>query len=132
METLRITFDPWKEKIVFVEKYLSDVNTSQCIILDNLIDQNISENYFIKMDIEGFEIQALKGAENLLSGKSHIKMDICTYHNFNDFNDISNIVKNHGFNFISSDSYLLYFGEKDIPNFRKALLRADNRITCLN
>jgi len=52
--------------------------------VDNCINEKIS---FIKMDIEGSELKALKGAEQHLKN-DRPKLAICVYHNPSDFIDI--------------------------------------------
>ena len=56
--------------------------------LDNIIEDNPT---FIKMDIEGFELSALKGAQSLIKS-SKPKMAISAYHRSSDFVDIVSYV----------------------------------------
>lgn len=48
--------------------------------VDQLVEEPVS---FIKMDIEGFEMQALDGAKNHIM-QDHPKLAICCYHKFDD------------------------------------------------
>lgn len=85
-------------------------NTGDCIestSLDNAIKEKVT---FIKMDIEGYELAALKGAEN------HIRSDrpilaISAYHKLEDLyllqNYISRLVNNYKY-------YFRHYG-KDVP-----------------
>ncbi len=57
--------------------------------LDDFLDEKIS---FIKMDIEGAELLALKGAR-LCIRKYKPKLAICLYHKALDFLEITNYVK---------------------------------------
>lgn len=125
MEALRLTFDPWIEKVIFVEKLMSDVESNLTTSIDSLLRPDPNDTYFIKMDIEGFEQKALKGMKNLVTSGSNIKMDICTYHHPNDLNEIKSTVIDYGFSWNLSQSYVLFFQSGEEPSFRKVLLRAE-------
>lgn len=59
------------------------------------IDDIIDEPYtFIKMDLEGWEMKALSGAEETLK-KYDPKMAICVYHNSSDFYNVIDFIKNN-------------------------------------
>lgn len=63
--------------------------------LDNiLINYQVDElsNLYIKMDIEGWEMNALKGAEKIIREYSP-KLAVCVYHNPNDILEIFNYIK---------------------------------------
>lgn len=124
IETLKLTFAPWKNKVTFVSKFLSGTNSENSVTIDSLITPKENEKYFIKLDIEGYEKEALKGMDNLIATAANIKMDICTYHYKDDLPEIERIMKEKGFQYEVSNGYLLYFQEGDEPAFRKALLRA--------
>jgi len=47
--------------------------------LDSALPINKKTNYFIKMDIEGFEVEAIKGAQTLIN-KKHPLLAISVYH----------------------------------------------------
>ena len=124
MEALRLTFEPWKEKVFFIEKYLSDEADSSTISLDSLLEPEAGCNYFVKLDIEGFEQRALSGMKKLISSGNPIKMNVCTYHHPNDCKEIETILVSNGFSCEVSEGYLIYFQRKEEPSFRKALIRA--------
>jgi hypothetical protein len=127
MDVLKLTFAPWKEKVIYVEKYMSDNQSDTMISIDSLIEPETNEKYFIKLDIEGYEQKALSGMNRLVTGANYLKMIVCTYHHPNDFSEIEQILKSYGFEYKPSDSYVLFFQEDEEPSFRKVLLRAEKR-----
>lgn len=64
LEALQLTFAPYKDKVVFVPKMLSDEDTENSITLDTILQNNKVD--FVKMDIEGAETSALLGGINVL------------------------------------------------------------------
>ena len=125
VEALKLTFEPWKEKVVFVQKNLSDINDDNSVTIDSLVEPQPNEKYFVKMDIEGYEKRALAGMTKLLTAQNSLKMDICTYHHPNDLIDLSSIVKKFNLTWRTSDSYVLFFLPGEQPSFRKALIRVE-------
>lgn len=125
MDALRLTFEPWKDKVVFVEKFLSDSAEETTTSIDDLIVPETGEKYFIKMDIEGFEQKALNGMKNLFASGCSLKMNICTYHHPDDLSEIQAILNNNSFKYQVSDGYVLFFQTGEVPSFRKVLIRAE-------
>jgi hypothetical protein len=126
MDALRLTFAPWKEKVFFIQKFMSDHESETTTSIDALLQPKPGENYFIKLDIEGFEQKALKGMDKLIASGNKIKMDVCTYHHPNDLEEIQAIINGFGFKSLVSNSFVLYFQPGDEPSFRKVLIRAWN------
>jgi hypothetical protein len=124
VEALRLTFAPWKEKVIIVQKLMSHSEGENTVSIDSLIGPIENANYFIKIDIEGYEQSALAGMKSLVASGKQIKMDICTYHKVNDINDFQLILKEYGFKLEVSDSYILFGWPGDVPEFRKVLIRA--------
>ena len=63
--------------------------------LDNILNNyqvNELSNLYIKMDIEGWEMNALRGAEKIIREYSP-KLAVCVYHKPNDFVEIFNYIK---------------------------------------
>jgi FkbM family methyltransferase len=60
---------------------------AEFIKLDDLLLKEYSENIVIKMDIEGAELEALKGAEELIR-KNKPRLAVCVYHKPEDIIDI--------------------------------------------
>jgi hypothetical protein len=125
MDALKLTFEPWKDKVVFVEKFLSDSPGETTTSIDELIVPEAGNKYFIKMDIEGFEQKALNGMKKLVATGCTVKMNICTYHHPNDLTEIKNILNDYSFKYQVSDGFVLYFQTGEEPSFRKVLIRAE-------
>jgi hypothetical protein len=125
MEALRLTFAPWNEKVVFVEKFMSDVESDTTTSIDSLLRPASDEKYFIKMDIEGYEQKALQGMKKMVASGCNIKMDVCTYHHPNDLQEIKEAIDSYGFKWNISKSFMLYFKPDEEPSFRKVLIRAE-------
>ena len=101
---LRKTFMPWKDKVVIVNKYLSDKSLDDHISLDDhFIDEDVT---YIKADIEGSETEMLKGAERLLD-QGIKKALICVYHKAEDEAGIKKIMEDHGFDVDINPGYLV-------------------------
>ena len=125
VESLKLTFAPWKEKVIFVEKYMSDSEGELTVSIDSLLKPAAGEKYFIKMDIEGFEQKALAGIKNLVASGNMIKMNVCTYHQPNALKEINSILKDYGFDCQVSKGFVLFFQPGEEPSFRKVLIRAE-------
>lgn len=127
IKALEATFEPWKEKVKIVQKYVSDQDTNMSIRLDTFFNKNQKVN-FIKADVEGAEAQVINGASDLIKAQTNLKIAICTYHRQTDAEDLDKLLKNKGFENSFSDKYMIfYYGKTNIvkpPYLRKAVLRA--------
>ena len=122
---LQATFRPYSDKVRIISKYASDRDSIDDITIDSISkDRRID---FIKMDIEGAERKALKGAIKTLKTQD-VKCSICTYHNRNDYDEISIFLENMNYKTEPSEGYILCGGmwEKDNRNidFRRGVIRS--------
>lgn len=76
-----------------------DENVITCKIkaIDDM-NLDVIDNLFVKMDIEGAELAALKGAENTIK-KYHPVLSICIHHRKNDITQIPLFVKSLGIDY---------------------------------
>jgi len=127
MEALRLTFEPWQDKVVFIGKFMSDLPGESTTTIDEILDGEENEHIFIKLDIEGYERKALSGMHRLMAGKKHVRMDICTYHHYDDFSLLKSVLENYGFVCHPTEGYVLFFHKGEEPSFRKVLIRAEKK-----
>ena len=124
IEALEYTFAPYKDKVVFCNKFLSDNDSGGSISLDTLLNgEKIS---FLKMDIEGEEINALRGGKKTLINSKGVKCAICSYHRHNDEMEIKKILLSYGINVTTSKGYMLFLFDKDVcknPELRRGIVR---------
>ena len=106
------TFERYLDKIVIINKFLSDVDDNRNICIDKITSSESID--FIKMDIEGYEYKALMGAKKYLSSSS-ANLDICVYHNENDEREITNLLKKHGFIIDINPGYMVFTINKKYP-----------------
>jgi hypothetical protein len=124
IKALKKTFEPWKNKVVIVNKYVSNKNKGTAITLDNFFKE--SKINFIKVDIEGFECQMLEGATRILTEKNDLKILLCTYHKKDDAIYLKEYLERKEFITEYSKGFMLFIYDKelDIPYVRRGLIRA--------
>jgi len=118
VEALTATFNPWKNKVTIIRKYVSDINDENNITVDHFLEGKEKTNLFLKMDIEGCESAALKGASNTLKESPDIDFAICTYHRKEDAKEIAKMFRSYHLESEQTDGYLFNGNE-----LRKAMLR---------
>ena len=125
IEALKATFEPWKEKVTIVNRYVSNKHEKLSTTLDYFFENNELPT-FLKVDIEGAEYDLILGAEKILSKNNNMKVIMATYHRYNDETILNNKLKKYGFDTEFSKGYMLSIWDGIIkePYMRKALIRA--------
>jgi len=121
---LEKTFAPWKDKVVIVNKYVSDMNTDTEICLGDYFEgEKIN---FLKIDVEGAETKALnKKGRSILSTQRNIKIAVCTYHRQNDAQEINKLLQDNKFSTEFSKGYMIFIYDENltVPYLRRGLIR---------
>lgn len=123
MEALSYTFLPYKDKVVFCPRFLSDIDSEKTACLDTLVTEEVN---FIKMDIEGEERRALQGASRVLEESKSLKCAICAYHRHEDEKRIAEILQSYQMTTDFSKGYMLFLGDRYVmeqPELRRGIVR---------
>lgn len=107
---LRKTFEKFREKTVFVDKFAGQTDMGNSIRMDTAISGSID---FLKMDVEGSECEALLGARKLLMN-SNAKCAICSYHRAYDEASIKDILHAYGYECNTSSGYMVFCHDLNI------------------
>lgn len=123
IEALQLTFAPWKEKVEIIKKYVSDTDDDQNITLDTFFKDKRDKPTFFKIDVEGAEMQVLRGMKALQGPK---KLAICTYHRQRDYEEITHYMDQQEIKYATSEKHMLFWSLNDFcpPYFRRGLIRA--------
>jgi hypothetical protein len=124
IKPLKKTFQPWMDKVVFVRKFVTDKNIGDSITIDEFLKDKEQNNLFIKMDIEGEELNALHGARKILNNGKNIALAVCTYHKENDAKDVSEFFQSIGYNYEFTKGFLFLS-----PFLRKGVCRGWSQST---
>ncbi len=119
VEALHKTFEPWKDKVVIVEKLLGETENESCTALDSLVEEGYVN--FLKLDVEGAEIPSLKGASKLLANRNHMKCAICAYHRKNAEQEIRELLEGYDFYTTTTKGYLFF--KEDVESWIDGELR---------
>lgn len=111
VDALRLTFQEYQDKVIIIDKFLSDKESDSSITVDsilNMYNKKIFEKPIVlKMDIEGYEEEALRGADTFLS-KQNVVVIACTYHHQTALEDLKNILTPYNFYFSYSNGYIYF------------------------
>ncbi len=110
LQALELTFRPYQSKVIFCPKFLSRYNSINTITIDELVNEEID---FLKMDIEGAEIDALMGAKKTLQ-TSNANCAICSYHKQNDEENIRFLLESYGYKTSTSKGYMFFIYDENI------------------
>jgi hypothetical protein len=124
IEALEKTMEPYKTKVQIINKFISNQTKGNSITLDDFLQENRID--FIKADIEGAEIDLLKGAKKTMQKNKNLRMVLCTYHRENDAKILEEILKQSGFSVEFGTGYMIFIDDENLkePYLRKAVIRA--------
>ncbi len=134
VKALQETFAPYKDKVHIIPKYAGRSDTDISTTLDTVLQGYVNEKIFIKMDVEGMELDILKSSVNTLLN-NECKLSCTTYHVHEAEEELGMFFDSIGYEHKPSDRYMLfYFGKLTLDNgkyehikkpyFRRALIRA--------
>lgn len=115
------TFEPFKDKVEICHKFLGRFAVGNYINIDTLIQGKLD---FLKMDIEGAEVEALMGACECMK-RNDVKSSICSYHRHNDELFLKNILETYGYETFCSNGFMVFFGDENMytnPEFRRGIV----------
>jgi len=125
IEALNATFEPWKEKVLIINKFVSDITNATNTTLDDFLapGEKIS---FLKIDVDGAESRLLNGCKRVLKEQKPLKLAICTYHKQDDEQDFKALLSRNGFETSHSNGFMLFYYDKKMkaPFLRRGLIRA--------
>lgn len=125
IEALNATFEPWKDKVLIVNKFVSDITDPTNTTLDDFIGPN-EKITFLKIDVDGAESRLMNGCKRILAEQKPLKLAICTYHKHQDEKEFNSLLIQNGFETSHSDGFILFYYDKKIskPYLRRGLIRA--------
>lgn len=125
IKPLRQTFAPYSDKVTIIQKFVSATDTDTTVSLETLLSNVNYDSAFVKMDIEGYELQSLISAERVLSQKKCTKLSVASYHKQHDAEEMKSFFDNIGFYSEFSNGYMLFhlYDTPEPPYFRHGVIR---------
>lgn len=125
VDILHKTFAPWSDKVTIVSKFVSDKDDAENIRLDSFFKKEGVMPTFVKLDVEGGELNVLDGMKGLLDEGKPMKIAACAYHLCDEYQQLKEYATRHGYRHETSEGLML-FGLYDAnrpPYFRRGMLR---------
>lgn len=134
ISALQDTFKDYMDKIHIIPYYAGAFDSDITITLDTLLSKYVNEDIFVKIDVEGMELEVLRGCINTFK-KNNCKFSCASYHTNTMEKKLCDFFEKSGFCTETSNGYMLFtFGymtmkngmyEKiEYPYFRKGIVRA--------
>lgn len=127
IEALKRTFAPYGDKVCICNMFLGRYNSASTIKLDSLVKEPIN---FLKMDIEGAEVDAILGGINALQ-KSNAECAICSYHNSGEAEYIEFLLEKLGYAAETSQGYMFFVYDPKMEytmDFRKGIVYGTKKV----
>lgn len=122
------TFKDYWDKVELIPRAVAKVSEGGKIAIDDAVSIPRGSNVFLKMDIEGAEVDALRGARKTLQS-NNVRASVCSYHKRDDAWMIKSIFRKYGYRTGTSDGYMIFIEDPNIleyADFRKAIIYAEN------
>lgn len=113
------TFEPWKEKVTIIQKFVGD-GTNHTIKLDDYFSYGERID-IIKMDVEGAEAMVLKGSQQILATYEDVIVLVCLYHSGNDEREIKNLLSGYECKYRPGCMFFLWERPLSEPYLRKGV-----------
>jgi hypothetical protein len=125
IEALNATFEPWKDKVLIVNKFVSDVTDKKNTTLDDYFGKE-EKITFLKIDVDGAEARLLNGCKRVLSEQKPLKIAVCTYHKQGDEKEFDALLRKNDFKTSHSNGFMLFYYDKMMkaPYLRRGVIRA--------
>ncbi|MBK8599686.1 MAG: FkbM family methyltransferase [Flavobacterium sp.] len=129
IEALEATFEPWKEKVVICNQFVSNSDQNDSVALDTFVNEH-DDITFLKVDIEGEEANFLAGAKKFLQAEKQFKMAICTYHKQDDEVEFTTILERYNLEVRPTNGFMIFYHDQNIkdPYLRRGLLRVQKKL----
>lgn len=126
---LEATFAPYKDKVEIVKGVLTGAKRDGGFGLTELLEKCRDRSVFVKMDIEGAELEVLQGAQEYLkTAKNQLILAVCAYHHVADYDQLNAFFNVIGYSTETQSGYMytnLYEGN-GIYSLRRGVIRASN------
>ncbi|HZG01673.1 MAG TPA: FkbM family methyltransferase [Chitinophagales bacterium] len=128
LDALRATFEPFQGKVEIIHQAVSNSNDARNTTLDAFFDNK--QLNFIKIDVDGGERAALEGAKKLLASNKQLKVALCAYHNQNDEQEFTALLRKNNFNIEAANGFMIFFYDTTLapPYLRRGVLRAAKQV----
>ena len=135
VRALEATFKDYKNKVHIINKYAGSENSKTTIRLDDILSKFINQKIFIKMDIEGMEMEALSGCIETMKNND-CAFSCAAYHTNTMEKRLLSFFGQNGYKAQVSDGYMLFiyghmtlqngmYEKMEYPYFRHGLVRAN-------
>lgn len=124
VKALQATYKEYGDKVSIIPKMLGNCVNDTMTTLDDTIGEGRVD--FLKMDIEGWECDALMAGRRVLE-KNDMWCAICSYHRRGDDEKLKIIFEKCGYMTSYSNGYMLFLADNDIfkeLDFRRAMVYA--------
>lgn len=105
---LEATFAPYIHKVTIINKFVDDADSDESIRLRDILQNEIGNSIFIKMDVEGAEVKVLNDSKDCLKDRKNTKIVCCTYHYNGDYEKITGILDDINYSWTASDGVMLF------------------------
>lgn len=126
IKVLKYTFKDMKN-VKLIPLGVSNVTNADLTKIDDAVKKSEKSRYFLKMDVEGYELEALRGAQKLFSS-CDIKSSVCVYHKYDDDVKIKAFLESFGHKTEFTKGYISNFWLPNVwqmRDFRRCVIYGD-------